>query len=211
MRPEYWNDAIRYLSEVDPILCEIIKKNQHQVLISKNNPFNTLIKSIIGQQISVKAAQSIYSRLLEVLKHEISPTEIKEINKENLREIGLSRQKIEYIHNISDYFINNPKITSNLYFLTASKDEIYNNLIKIKGIGEWTIEMFFIFYVTLPDILPLKDIGLINAIKRAYNLVNLDKETQHQNILNISNKWKPYRTVATWYLWQMIDDELVEY
>jgi len=211
MRPEYWNDAIRYLSEVDPILCEIIKKNQHQVLISKNNPFNTLIKSIIGQQISVKAAQSIYLRLLEVLKHEISPTEIKEINKENLREIGLSRQKIEYIHNISDYFINNPKITSNLYFLTASKDEIYNNLIKIKGIGEWTIEMFFIFYVTLPDILPLKDIGLINAIKRAYNLVNLDKETQHQHILNISNKWKPYRTVATWYLWQMIDDELVEY
>jgi len=211
MRPEYWNDAIRYLSEVDPILCEIIKKNQHQVLISKNNPFNTLIKSIIGQQISVKAAQSIYLRLLEVLKHEISPTEIKEINKENLREIGLSRQKIEYIHNISDYFINNPKITSNLYFLTASKDEIYNNLIKIKGIGEWTIEMFFIFYVTLPDILPLKDIGLINAIKRAYNLVTLDKETQHQNILNISNKWKPYRTVATWYLWQMIDDELVEY
>ena len=74
MRPEYWNDAIRYLSEVDPILCEIIKKNQHQVLISKNNPFNTLIKSIIGQQISVKAAQSIYSRLLEVLKHEISPS-----------------------------------------------------------------------------------------------------------------------------------------
>jgi len=211
MRPEYWNDAIRYLSEVDPILCEIIKKNQHQVLISKNNPFNTLIKSIIGQQISVKAAQSIYLRLLEVLKHEISPTEIKEINKENLREIGLSRQKIEYIHNISDYFINNPKITSNLYFLTASKDEIYNNLIKIKGIGEWTIEMFFIFYVTLPDILPLKDIGLINAIKRAYNLVNLDKETQRQNILNISSKWKPYRTVATWYLWQMIDDELVEY
>ena len=211
MRPEYWNDAIRYLSEVDPILCEIIKKNQHQVLISKNNPFNTLIKSIIGQQISVKAAQSIYLRLLEVLKHEISPTEIKEINKENLREIGLSRQKIEYIHNISDYFINNPKITSNLYFLTASKDEIYNNLIKIKGIGEWTIEMFFIFYVTLPDILPLKDIGLINAIKRAYNLVTLHKETQHQNILNISNKWKPYRTVATWYLWQMIDDELVEY
>ena len=211
MRPEYWNVAIRYLSEVDPILCEIIKKNQHQVLISKNNPFNTLIKSIIGQQISVKAAQSIYLRLLEVLKHEISPTEIKEINKENLREIGLSRQKIEYIHNISDYFINNPKITSNLYFLTASKDEIYNNLIKIKGIGEWTIEMFFIFYVTLPDILPLKDIGLINAIKRAYNLVTLDKETQHQNILNISNKWKPYRTVATWYLWQMIDDELVEY
>ena len=211
MRPKYWKEAIRYLSEVDSILCEIIKKNQHQVLISKNNPFNTLIKSIIGQQISVKAAQSIYLRLLEVLKNDISPTKIKEINKEDLREIGLSRQKVEYIINVSDYFINNPKITSNSYFLTTSKDEIYNNLIKIKGIGEWTIEMFFIFYVTLPDILPLKDIGLINAIKRAYNLVNLDKETQLQNILNISSKWKPYRTVATWYLWQMIDDELVEY
>ncbi len=211
MRPKYWKEAIRYLSEVDSILCEIIKKNQHHVLISKNNPFNTLIKSIIGQQISVKAAQSIYFRLSEVLKNDISPIKIKEINKEDLRGIGLSRQKVEYINNISDYFINNPKITSNSYFLTASKDEIYNNLIKIKGIGEWTIEMFFIFYVTLPDILPLKDIGLINAIKRAYNLVNLDKETQHENILYISSKWKPYRTVATWYLWQMIDDELVEY
>ena len=71
--------------------------------------------------------------------------------------------------------------------------------------------MFFIFYMTLPDIMPFKDIGLINAIKKAYNLVNLDKKTEYESILNISNKWRPYRTVATWYLWQMIDDELVEY
>ncbi len=211
MKPDYWSDAISHLSKVDYILCEIIKKNQHQILISKNNPFNTLIKSILGQQISVKAAQSIYGRLLELVENDISPSKITAINKEDLRRIGLSRQKIEYINNISDHFINNPRNTSNSYFLSSSKDEIYTNLIKIKGVGEWTIEMFFIFYMTLPDIMPLKDIGLINAIKKAYNLVNLDKKTEYESILNISDKWRPYRTVATWYLWQMIDDELVEY
>lgn len=211
MKPDYWSDAISHLSKVDYILCEIIKKNQHQILISKNNPFNTLIKSILGQQISVKAAQSIYDRLLELVENDISPSKITAINKEDLRRIGLSRQKIEYINNISDHFINNPRNTSNSYFLSSSKDEIYNNLINIKGVGEWTIEMFFIFYMTLPDIMPFKDIGLINAIKKAYNLVNLDKKTEYESILNISDKWRPYRTVATWYLWQMIDDELVEY
>ena len=211
MKPDYWSDAISHLSKVDNILCEIIKKNQHQILISKNNPFNTLIKSILGQQISVKAAQSIYGRLLELVENDISPSKITAINKEDLRRIGLSRQKIEYINNISDHFINNPRNTSNSYFLSSSKDEIYNNLINIKGVGEWTIEMFFIFYMTLPDIMPFKDIGLINAIKKAYNLVNLDKKTEYESILNISDKWRPYRTVATWYLWQMIDDELVEY
>jgi DNA-3-methyladenine glycosylase II len=211
MKPDYWSDAISHLSKVDYILCEIIKKNQHQILISKNNPFNTLIKSILGQQISVKAAQSIYGRLLELVENDISPSKITAINKEDLRRIGLSRQKIEYINNISDHFINNPRNTSNSYFLSSSKDEIYNNLINIKGVGEWTIEMFFIFYMTLPDIMPFKDIGLINAIKKAYNLVNLDKKTEYESILNISDKWRPYRTVATWYLWQMIDDELVEY
>ena len=211
MKPDYWSDAISHLSKVDYILCEIIKKNQHQILISKNNPFNTLIKSILGQQISVKAAQSIYGRLLELVENDISPSKITAINKEDLRRIGLSRQKIEYINNISDHFINNPRNTSNSYFLSSSKDEIYNNLINIKGVGEWTIEMFFIFYMTLPDIMPFKDIGLINAIKKAYNLINLDKKTEYESILNISDKWRPYRTVATWYLWQMIDDELVEY
>lgn len=211
MKPDYWSDAISHLSKVDYILCDIIKKNQHQILISKNNPFNTLIKSILGQQISVKAAQSIYGRLLELVENDISPSKITAINKEDLRRIGLSRQKIEYINNISDHFINNPRNTSNSYFLSSSKDEIYNNLINIKGVGEWTIEMFFIFYMTLPDIMPFKDIGLINAIKKAYNLVNLDKKTEYESILNISDKWRPYRTVATWYLWQMIDDELVEY
>jgi len=211
MKPDYWSDAISHLSKVDSRLCEIIKKNQHQILISKKKPFNTLIKSIIGQQISVKAAQSIYGRLLELIENDVSPSKITAINKEDLRRIGLSRQKIEYINNISDHFINNPKNTSNSYFLSSSKDEIYNNLINIKGVGEWTIEMFFIFHMTLPDILPLKDIGLINAIKKAYNLVNLDKKNQYESILNISDKWRPYRTVATWYLWQMIDDELVEY
>ena len=128
-----------------------------------------------------------------------------------LKETGLSRQKIDYLNNISKYFIQNPNISSNEYFLDADEETIKSDLIIIKGIGPWTIEMFLIFFKMSPDILPLGDIGLINAIKKVYNLDHFEKINQIEEINQISNKWRPYRTVATWYLWQVIDDELVEY
>ena len=130
---------------------------------------------------------------------------------EELKNTGLSRQKLDYIINLANYFIENLDKTTNEYFLNAHEETIKSNLISIKGIGPWTIEMFLIFYKMSPDILPMGDIGLINSVKKVYNLEMHDKKKQIERIVQISKKWQPYRTVATWYLWQVIDDELVEY
>ncbi|MEC8403747.1 MAG: DNA-3-methyladenine glycosylase 2 family protein [Pseudomonadota bacterium] len=211
MEPEYWKRAIIKLKKEDVILKSVIERNQKNILKSRKDPFGTLLKSIVGQQISVKAAESIYKKLLKLLQADVSPNMLLSIDKQALRETGLSRQKINYLFNISKYFIENPNTSTKEYFLDANEETIKSNLIAIKGVGPWTIEMFLIFFKMSPDILPLGDIGLINAIKKVYNLDRFEKTNQIDKINQISNKWRPYRTVATWYLWQVIDDELVEY
>ena len=211
MEPEYWKRAIIKLKKEDVILKSVIERNQKNILKSRKDPFGTLLKSIVGQQISVKAAESIYKKLLKLLQADVSPNMLLSIDEQALRETGLSRQKINYLHNISKYFIENPDTSTKEYFLDANEETIKSNLITIKGVGPWTIEMFLIFFKMSPDILPLGDIGLINAIKKVYNLDHFEKISQIEKINQISNKWRPYRTVATWYLWQVIDDELVEY
>ena len=211
MEPKYWKKATVELKKKDPILKSIIEKNKKNILRSREDPFGTLIKSIVGQQISVKAAESIYKKLLQLFGDDVSPRKLLSYNNQALKEIGLSRQKIDYLSNISKYFIENPALSSNQYFLNADEETIKSNLIAIKGVGPWTVEMFLIFYKMSPNILPLGDIGLINAIKKVYNLDGYEKRTQIEKISQISDRWQPYRTVATWYLWQVIDDELVEY
>ncbi|MGI9312644.1 MAG: DNA-3-methyladenine glycosylase family protein [Alphaproteobacteria bacterium] len=211
MKPIYWNDAIRKLGASDPILKKIIDKNQDKVLTTRRNAFDTLIKAIIGQQISVKAAESVYNKLVDRIGPIVNPKIVQSCQRQTLKQVGLSRQKVDYILNISEFFIQNPDLVSDEYLEIASIADITNNFIKIKGIGSWTVEMFLIFYAMKPDILPLKDIGLLNAIKNVYNLRQLSKEDQLEKIVEISDCWRPYRTVATWYLWLFIDDELVEY
>jgi len=211
MEPKYWKEAIVKLKKDDPILKVVIERNQKNILKSRKDPFGTLLKSIVGQQISVKAAGSIYKKLLQFLENDISPRMVLNSDFLALKNTGLSRQKINYLNNISKYFVENPNITSNEYFTDANEETIKSDLIAIKGIGPWTIEMFLIFFKMSPDILPLGDIGLINAIKKVYALDHFEKVNQIEKINKISDKWRPYRTVATWYLWQVIDDELVEY
>ena len=211
MEPKYWKKAIVKLKKDDPILKVVIERNKKNILKSRKDPFGTLLKSIVGQQISVKAAGSIYKKLLQFLENDISPRMVLIYDFLALKNTGLSRQKINYLNNISKYFVENPNITSNEYFTDANEETIKSDLIAIKGIGPWTIEMFLIFFKMSPDILPLGDIGLINAIKKVYALDHFEKVNQIEKINKISDKWRPYRTVATWYLWQVIDDELVEY
>lgn len=211
MEPEYWKRAIIKLKKEDIILKSVIEQNQKNILKSREDPFGTLLKSIVGQQISVKAAESVHKKLSQLLEGDVSPNMVLSIDKQALRDCGLSRQKINYLYNISNYFTENPDISSKEFFLNANEETIKSNLVTIKGIGPWTIEMFLIFFKMSPDILPLGDIGLINAIKKVYNLDHFEKIIQIEKIRQISDKWRPYRTVATWYLWQVIDDELVEY
>ena len=202
MIPDYWQDALTQLTHTDEIIARLIVSYPNEILKNQGNPFSTLIRAVVGQQISVKAADAVWQRLEETIKI-ISPSNLLKIEAAQLRECGLSRQKISYISAIANAF-ESETLTASKWQIMSDK-EVINQLIKIKGIGQWTADMFLIFHLNRPDILPLADIGLLNAIKLHY--CNLTKS----EILTLSQKWQPYRTVATWYLWLSLDPVTVQY
>ncbi len=206
MQVNYWQDAIKHLTTQDDKLALIIKQFPNLVLKSDNNAFITLIRAIIGQQISIKAADSVWMKL----KQNIKPFNQKTVLKHDtvkLKSFGLSQQKAQYIHNIANYFVSN-NIDKN-YWQNYSYKDISNNLIAIKGIGNWTVEMFAIFYLLEPDIFPIKDLGLVRAINNIYAPKN--HKLSNEQIMQIAKQWQPFRTVATWFLWRSIDAEVVVY
>ncbi len=204
-KPFFWITAKKELKKKDKKLGKIIDSYPKDFLFSKSDPFLTLARSIVGQQISVKAAQSVWDKLtLKVVQ--ISPENISMIHSNTLKSAGLSRQKVLYLKNLAYAFLEN-KIKINLWS-KMSDDEIINDLIKIKGIGRWTAEMFLIFNLCREDIFPLDDIGMIKGICRLYNL---KYPIKREELIKIGNKWKPYRSVATWYLWRSLDPIPVEY
>ena len=218
--PDYWNEACTALTKLDPVIASLIQAYPDAILSSGMNPFLTLLRAILGQQISVKAADAIYLRLEKLSdSNHSSPEYFLNSAEEPLREIGLSRQKIAYIKNIAEYFTNlnladakkentTDKASQHFYhqyFKSKSSKEIKEELIKIKGVGEWTCEMFLIFYALEPNIFPVKDIGLINTIKKLYNY------TEMSQILTLRDLLSPWATVGTWYVWRSLDAEPVLY
>jgi DNA-3-methyladenine glycosylase II len=203
--PKFWNKAKNYLSKKDKRLGKIIISYPKDFLFSKSDPFMTLARSIVGQQISVKAAQSVWDKLEKKLKV-INPLNIKKTHSNSLKSVGLSRQKVLYLKNLSLAFINK-EIKINKWDKMNDED-IIQDLIQIKGIGRWTAEMFLIFNLCRADILPLDDIGMIKGLCKIYNL---DYPINREKVSEIGNKWKPYRSVATWYLWRSLDPIPVEY
>ena len=203
--PKFWNKAKVYLRKKDKRLGKIIESYPKDFLFSKSDPFMTLARSIVGQQISVKAAQSVWDRL-EIKIVKVNPLNIKRIHSNSLKSVGLSRQKVLYLKNLSEAFIKD-KIKIKLWGKMSDEDVI-QDLIQIKGIGRWTAEMFLIFNLCRADIFPLDDIGMIKGLCKIYNLnYPIDKD----KVLKIGNRWKPYRSVATWYLWRSLDPIPVEY
>ena len=189
--------SIDYLSN-NTILNNLIKKYPRPKFETNNNYFDSLSKTIIFQQLSAKVAFILHKRFLKLFKNnKISPTEYQKISLKELRSIGLSRQKIKYINNLSLFFIKNKSIKN------LSTDEICEKLISIKGIGQWTIDMFLMFTMHKTDILPLGDLGIKKAFKELYNL---DKLPTEKFMIEKSNNWKPYRTIACCYLWMIVDD-----
>ena len=183
----------------------IISRYPKDFLFSKSDPFLTLARSIVGQQISVKAAQSVWDKL--VLKiGKINPEIIYRSHKNTLKSSGLSRQKVIYLKNLSFAFLNKD-IKINLWS-KMSDDEIIEDLTQIKGIGRWTAEMFLIFNLCRADIFPVDDIGVIKGVCKVYNL---KYPLERKKLIQIGDKWKPYRSVATWYLWRSLDPIPVEY
>lgn len=203
MTPPYWQEAVSFLHQQDEIISQLITTYpQHPLQHTHHNPFETLVKAVIGQQISVKAATAIFDRLSTQLAS-ISPDNLLKLSESQLRECGLSRQKINYLQNIASAFMDG--------FLTPEQwhemndEQVIKQLTQIKGIGQWTAQMFLIFHLQRPDVLPLKDIGLINIIKQYYGNLTLSQITE------LSKKWQPYRTVAVWYLWLSYDGVAIHY
>ena len=203
--PIFWQKAKKALSNKDKKLSIIIESYPDDFLFSKSNPFYTLARSIVGQQISVKAAQSVWDKL-EAKISKISPEIIKKTHSNTLKSVGLSRQKVSYLKNLAEAFIEK-KIKLNMWNRMMD-EEIVQDLIQIKGIGRWTAEMFLIFNLCRADIFPLDDIGMIKALCKLYNI---PYPTNREVVIRIGKRWKPYRSVATWYLWRSLDPIPVEY
>ncbi len=202
--PTYWTKAVKHLRLADPILSDIIDQNLRPFLSPNGKVGNTLIKSIVGQQISVKAADSVW-RQMEILLGNVVPENIVLYDLQDLRGCGLSMRKSEYILDFSRLWVDS---LGDLDWFSMADDDVRSRLLEIRGVGPWTVDMVMIFALGQPDILPLGDIGLIRAIEKTYaGGSNLETE----EILGISTGWSPYRTVATWYLWRVVDPEPVNY
>ncbi len=205
MKPYFWEKAKKDLIKKDKILGKIIKNYPRDFLFSKSDPFYTLARSIVGQQISVSAAQAVWERFeKKVVK--VKPYNVKSMHHMKLKSCGLSRQKITYLKSLSIAFIDK-KIQPNKW-KSFENEKIIEELIQIKGIGRWTAEMFLIFNLCRPDIFPVDDLGLIKGICKCYSIkYPITKE----RAIKMSKKWKPYRSVATWYFWRSLDPIPVEY
>ena len=166
--------------------------------------FQSLLRSIVFQQLSGKAAQTIYERFVNHIPKtsNLCPNEVLKLDKDEVRKAGLSFQKINYVRNLADYFENNPLKKKEVERMT--EEEISKELTQIKGIGQWTVDMFLMFTLNRADILPYKDLGIQKGIMKILNMKNLPSKKEMENC---SRKWRPYRTIACWYLWRIADDK----
>ena len=205
-KPSYWQEACAELMKQDRILRKLIPKYDDGILGSRGDAFTTLARSIVGQQISVAAAQSVWNRTLETLGNEVTPKRVLDTKHDALRASGLSTRKVEYIRDLADHFHHGRLQTER--WPKMDDEELIKELSAIRGIGRWTAEMFLIFNLMRPNVLPLDDIGLIRAI--SINYFSGEPVTRHE-AREVAANWAPWRTVATWYMWRSIDPIPVEY
>lgn len=204
--PDYWEEACAELMKHDRILKKMIPKYGAGFLRTRGDAFTTLARSIVGQQISVAAAQSVWSKVLLASKNKVIPKNILTLSVDDLRAAGLSGRKVEYIRDLAEHF-DSGRLHANQW--KGMEDEaIIKELCGIRGIGRWTAEMFLIFNMSRPNILPLDDAGLIKAI--SVNYFSGEPVSRHE-AREVAANWAPWRTVATWYMWRSIDPKPVEY
>ncbi len=205
MIPAYWQQASDELARTDPVMASLIATHSGASLVSRGDPFVTLVRSIVGQQISVRAADTIWSRLCETVPAP-SPASILASPPEALRQCGLSARKVEYLTDLAMHFDSGEIHTHR--WPSMSDAEIISELTAVRGIGVWTAEMFLIFNQLRPDVFPLDDIGLQKAVARHYLS---GERPQRSELARIGERWQPWRSVATWYLWRSLDPVPVEY
>ena len=205
MTPLYWTQAIQELAACDKVMHQLIRQFEDATLTSRGCAFITLARSIVGQQISVKAAESVWQKVIRAIP-DMTPHTIAKAEQDLLRACGLSARKITYLQDLSRYFIEGT--LNETTWIDRDDEAIIKQLTEVKGIGRWTAEMFLIFHLQRPDVLPLDDIGLQRAISQHYfDKKPVDKIT----MLELAKPWQPWRSVATWYLWRSLDPLPVAY
>ena len=203
--PDYWPQATRELAERDAVLCALIERFRGLGLVTRGDAFTTLARSIVGQQISVKAAQSVWDRLSGRLAG-VTPALVRRARMSTLRACGLSGQKASYLRDLSRKFLDGTLDPG--HWTTLEDEPLIVELTQVKGIGRWTAEMFLMFHLARPDVLPVADLGLQRAMRLHYNRGRaLPVARMHR----IGAAWAPWRSVATWYLWRSLDPIPVEY
>jgi DNA-3-methyladenine glycosylase II len=202
--PDYWAAACKDLSRSDPVMARLICDYPEARLRSRGNAFETLLRAIVGQQISVKAADAVWTRICSATP--VQPDIIAAMSVESLRACGLSRMKAEYAIDLAAHFMENC-IRPRRWALMED-EAIIAELTDVRGIGRWTAEMFLIFHLLRPNVWPVDDLGLLKAISLHYAG---GVQITRGNAQALGNRWLPWRTVATWYLWRSLDPVTVEY
>ncbi len=203
--PAWWQRASRQLGAADPVLGTLIIRYRGLTLASRGDAFQTLARSIIGQQISVKAAQSVWDRFAAAVG-DMQPQRVLRLSEIQLRGCGLSGQKVKYLRDLSERFAGGTLDVARWHDM--DDETLIADLTQVKGIGRWTAEMFLIFYLMRPDVFPLGDLGLQRALRLHYNK---GRPLSERRIAALSRLWTPWRSVATWYLWRSLDPLPVEY
>ncbi len=207
--PAYWDEACKHLAKRDRVMRKLIPQFGDGRLQSRGDAFTTLARSIVGQQISVKAAQTVWDRftaLLQDTSTHLVPANVLALAPQAMRGVGLSARKVEYVCDLAQHFESG---TVHVQDWQAMDDEaIIEELVAIRGIGRWTAEMFLIFHLMRPNVLPLDDIGLIKGISVNYFS---GEPVSRAEAREVGDAWAPFRSVATWYIWRSLDPLPVEY
>jgi DNA-3-methyladenine glycosylase II len=205
MLPDYWMKASLALSDADPLMAELIERHAGASLSSRGDPFATLARSIVGQQISVKAADAVWGRFVAQIVI-LTPDHLLRLGPAGLAGCGLSQRKIEYLGDLAAHFVDGRLDPA--AWATLDDESLIIELCKVRGIGRWTAEMFLIFNLMRPDVFPLDDVGLQRAVFDRYFAGQ--KQTR-QALAQFGERWRPWRSVATWHLWRSLDPVPVAY
>jgi DNA-3-methyladenine glycosylase II len=203
--PDYWEEACKHLARKDRVMKRLIPRFGDACLESRGDAFTTLARSIVGQQISVKAAQSVWDRFAQ-LPRKMAPANVLKLKVDDMRGAGLSARKIEYLVDLALHFDSGAVHVS--AWRDMADEMIIAELVAIRGIGRWTAEMFLIFHLMRPNVLPLDDLGLINGI--SHNYFSGDPVSR-SDAREVAVAWAPYCSVATWYIWRSLDPLPVAY
>jgi DNA-3-methyladenine glycosylase II len=204
--PHWWRDASDALAASDPTMARVIGEwSGRGHLRSRGDPFTTLARSIVGQQISVKAAQSVWLRF-EAAAGTVAPGRVARMRLTTLTKAGLSARKAEYVRDLAAHFVRGT--VDPRHWPGLDDEAVIDELVQVRGIGRWTAEMFLIFNLLRPDVFPLDDLGLLKAIAIHYND---GRAVGRAEAATLGERWRPWRTLATWYLWRSLDPLPVDY